>query len=402
MRFSLGMAFRNIRRRPARAVFMCMIVVFLSFALLTGGYLLISLQNGLEGYRARLGADIVVVPSSAQGHGTVDEILLQGITGNYYIPSAGLNKLESIEGIEEKTEQFYLTSAKASCCSARVQMIGFDPKTDFTVMPWISGSVDGNIGDGDILIGADIAYPADGYLRFYGDSYRVAGQLDRTGTGLDNAVFTNRSTIRKMADSAKVTLEREALKGIDPENDASCVLIRVKDGYDISAVADDINIHVAGVRATASGDLIASVSGGFRGASAAIGVVVSGILVIAVMIMAMVFVLMMNERKKEFAVLRVAGASRRILVLTMAAETAIVSIVGAVLGVLVSLLLTSPISEGISSQLSLPCMLPDTVTVILLSVCALAAPLAVSEAAALISALRIVGNETGMLLKEDA
>ena len=264
MRFSLGMAFRNIRRRPARAVFMCMIVVFLSFALLTGGYLLISLQNGLEGYRARLGADIVVVPSSAQGHGTVDEILLQGITGNYYIPSAGLNKLESIEGIEEKTEQFYLTSAKASCCSARVQMIGFDPKTDFTVMPWISGSVDGNIGDGDILIGADIAYPADGYLRFYGDSYRVAGQLDRTGTGLDNAVFTNRSTIRKMADSAKVTLEREALKGIDPENDASCVLIRVKDGYDISAVADDINIHVAGVRATASGDLIASVSGGFR------------------------------------------------------------------------------------------------------------------------------------------
>ena len=100
--------------------------------------------------------------------------------------------------------------------------------------------------------------------------------------------------------------------------------------------------------------------------------------------------------------MRVAGASRRILVLTMAAETAIVSIVGAVLGVLVSLLLTSPISEGISSQLSLPCMLPDTVTVILLSVCALAAPLAVSEAAALISALRIVGNETGMLLKEDA
>ena len=67
-----------------------------------GGYLIISLQNGLEGYRARLGADIVVVPSSSQRHGTVDNVLLQGITGNYYIPQDSLKKLESIKGIEKK------------------------------------------------------------------------------------------------------------------------------------------------------------------------------------------------------------------------------------------------------------------------------------------------------------
>lgn len=402
MRFSAGMALKNIRRRPMRSVFMCIIVLFLSFTVLTGSYIIISLQNGLDAYRARLGADIIVIPSSAQGHGSVDNILLQGITGNYYIPESSLTKLDSIEGIEKKSGQFYLTSAKASCCSARVQIIGFDPETDFTVLPWISSSIDRELGYGDIIIGADIAYPADGTLRFYGESYRVAGQLDRTGTGLDNAVFTNRSTIAAIAGSAAGTIERESLKGIDPETAASCVLIKVRDGHDASAVADDINIHVPKVRASASGDMIASVADGFGGASAVISIIMTGMFLAAIMIMALVFALMMNERKKEFAVLRVAGASRGLLVLTMAIETAVISIAGSLVGILSSLLLTSPVSEGLSTQLSLPCLSPDTGAVILLSVCAAAIPFAVSEAAAVISALRIVRNETGMLLKEDA
>ena len=84
MKFSFSIACRNIRRRPVRAVLMCIIILLLSFTAFIGGYLIISLQNGLDGYRARLGADIVVIPSSAQGHGTVDNVLLQGITGNYY------------------------------------------------------------------------------------------------------------------------------------------------------------------------------------------------------------------------------------------------------------------------------------------------------------------------------
>ena len=101
------------------------------------------------------------------------------------------------------------------------------------------------MADGDIIIGSDIAYPADGSLRFYGESYRVAAQLEKTGTGLDNAVFTNRRIISKNGKVGSAGyVEREALKGIDPGKAASCVLIKVKDGYDISAVADDINIHV--------------------------------------------------------------------------------------------------------------------------------------------------------------
>ena len=402
MRFSFGLALRNIRRRPVRAALMCIIVLFLSFTAFMGGYLIISLQNGLEGYRARLGADIVVVPSSAQGHGTVDNVLLHGITGNYYIPDDSLKKLDGIEGIEKSASQFYLTSAKASCCSARVQIIGFEPETDFTVLPWIKGSIDSDIGDGDIIIGSDIAYPADGSLRFYGDSYRVAGQLEKTGTGLDNAVFTNRSTIKKMAESAAGGVEREALKGINPENAVSCVLINVKDGYEASAVADDINIHVSRVKAVPSASMIGAVAEGFGNVSVFISIIIVGIWLIAVVIIIAVFALMMNERKKEFAVLRVAGASGKMIVSAVSAEAGIISTAGSFMGIVIAVLLTAPLSESIRIHFSLPFLQPDMLMLVFLSAGAVMMPFIIGVLTAVLSALRIAGNETGLLLREDA
>lgn len=402
MRFSFGIALKNIKRRPVRSVFMCLIVFFLSFTAFSGGYLIISLQNGLEGYQARLGADIAVVPSAAQGHGTLDNVLLQGITGNYYIPGNSLKKLDNIEGIEKKTCQFYLTSAKASCCSSRVQIIGFDPETDFTVMPWISSSMKGNMSDGDILIGADIAYPADGSLRFYGESYHVAGQLEKTGTGLDNAVFTNRNTIKKMAETAADTLEREALGGIDPETAASCVLIKVKDGYDAEAVADDINIHIQKVRAASSANMIGSVADGLGNVSVFIAAVTVGVWIISVIIIAAVFILMMNERKKEFAVLRIAGASQKMIVLSIASEAALICCFGSLMGIIISFILISPLSESIRLYFSLPFLQPDAGVLLFLAFGAVTVPLIIGVVTSMLSSLRITKNETGLLLREDA
>ena len=401
MKFSTSIALKNMIRRPVRTALMCLIVLILSFSALLGGYLIISLQNGLDGYRARLGADIVVVPSSAQGHGTVDNVLLQGITGNYYIPGSSLEKLENIKGIEKMTAQFYLTSAKASCCSSRVQIIGFDPETDFTVMPWLS-SQNVDIADGDIIIGGDIAYPADGSLRFYGESYHVASQLEKTGTGLDNAVFTNRSTITKMARSAADTLEREALKGIDPGKAVSCVLIKVKDGYDPQALADDINIHISKVRASSSLGMIGSVSEGLENVSGIISIITIGMCFIAAELIIAVFTLMINNRKKEFAVMRAAGASKGMILFPVAWEAAFISIIGSLFGIIVSLLFITPLEESIRSRFSLPFLQPDIYTLSILMVGALIIPVIIAVLSAVISALRIAGNETGILLREDA
>ena len=116
MSFIIKTSLKNIRRKPRRFVLLGMILLVMSVTLFGGAFVTVSLQNGLSAYQQRLGADIIVTPSSAQGHGTVDGILLQGISGNYYMSPSELEKLRSIEGIEAMSAQFYLTSAKASCC----------------------------------------------------------------------------------------------------------------------------------------------------------------------------------------------------------------------------------------------------------------------------------------------
>ena len=61
MSFSSGLAIRNIRRKPFRSVTLILLSAFLAFSIFAGSLVVMSLQNGLKSYEARLGADVVVV-----------------------------------------------------------------------------------------------------------------------------------------------------------------------------------------------------------------------------------------------------------------------------------------------------------------------------------------------------
>ena len=111
---------------------------------------------------------------------------------------------------------------------------------------------------------------------------------------------------------------------------------------------------------------------------------------------------MINNRKKEFAVMRVAGASRKMIISPVAAEAAIIGIIGSASGIMVSLLFVSPLSESIRSRFSLPFLQPEIFTLFLLAAGSLMVPVLIGVISAVFSALRITGNETGLLLREDA
>jgi len=214
MKFALSISLNNIERKLFRSFALVILVMCLSFAVFSGAVIITSLQRGLSSYRARLGADVIVVPNNATSHGAVDDIFLQGITGNYYMSSKEIQKLYNIEGIEKISKQFFLTSAKASCCSTRVQIIGIDPETDFSIQPWIQQSYGKQLGDNDVIVGANITVNDSRTVRFYGTDYNIVAQLARTGTGLDSAVYTNMSTIQQMAENAVTILNTDAFEDV--------------------------------------------------------------------------------------------------------------------------------------------------------------------------------------------
>jgi putative ABC transport system permease protein len=282
-----------------------------------------------------------------------------------------------------------------------VQIIGFDPDTDFSIMPWIAESYSGTVQDGDVVVGAKIGVPESGRITFYGQEYTIAARLKETGTGLDNAVFANMNTVRKMAVNASSLLKTSPFQGVDIDTAASALLIKVADGYSIEQVTDDINIHITKVKATPAKSMISDLSEGLTGTSALIGIMAAVIWAMAVIILVIVFALLSNERKKEFAVLRVMGASRKMLSRIMGMEAAVLGAIGAIIGIVLSVLAVFPLSGSIRDMLKLPFFMPDLWVVLLLAAGAFLISVSASVLTALLSAKKITTNDTALLLRED-
>lgn len=117
MNFEKELSLKNLKRKSARTAALVILSAFLSFSIFDGSLVVMSLQNGLRSYEARLGADIIVVPNQARSHGTVDAILLQGIPGSFYMDESYYEKIAAREGVEAASPQFFLASASAGCCS---------------------------------------------------------------------------------------------------------------------------------------------------------------------------------------------------------------------------------------------------------------------------------------------
>lgn len=401
MKFTRYLSVKNLRRKHARTAALVILTAFLAFSIFGGSVIVASLQNGLESYKSRLGADIVAVPNEARSKGTLDDILLQGIPGYFYMDSSKLDKIRTIEGVEIASPQFYLATSSAGCCSTSVQIIGFDPETDFSIQPWIRENYSGSIGDLDLIVGSNISIPVDRRLTFYNTECHVVAQLDQTGTGLDSAIYANMNTIKQMMESSQA-LGFNYFSDVDADRAISSVMIKVKDGYSVEDVTGDINIHVRRVEATQAKAMVSSISSGLSSVSAMIGGLIAVVWILAFVILMIAFTMIANERTKEFAILRVIGASQGMLSGLIRTESVIISVGGAVIGTALACLMVFPFSSLIRSQLELPYLLPDALLICLIAVGSITASVLAGLLTSVITGRRISKSETGLVLREDA
>ena len=150
-----SLPFVNLIKKPARSIALLILSAFLAVSAFGGSLAVMSLRNGIDSLESRLGSDIIVVPYEAATQGSYESVILQGNPGAFYMSNSVIGEIsEEIEGIEKLSAQYFLVSAKAGCCSVKVQIIGFDPETDFSVTPWIERSYGKELSDGDVIVGA--------------------------------------------------------------------------------------------------------------------------------------------------------------------------------------------------------------------------------------------------------
>jgi len=400
MKRSKSLPIRNLVGKPVRTAVLIALTALLALILLGGTLMVSSLKTGLHSLESRLGADIMVVPYEATTKTNLENIVLQGSTGYFYMDNSRAEKVLSREGIGEASAQFFLASTSSGCCTIPVQIIGFEPATDFTISPWIKRSYSKELQDLDIVVGNDLNAFVGDTLSFYGVECHVAAKLDKTGTSFDTAVFTNENTIKKLIQSS-IDRNMNDFKNISPDNVVSCVLINVAEGYTVEEVVNDINVHVKKVKAIQTKQMISGISDSLSGVSNIISILMVAVWVLGLIILLLAFTMSVNERKKEFAVLRVIGASRNKLASVVMQEALLTGLIGSVTGTILSLIIIIPFNQMIEEQLNLPFLLPEMGAIVSDAIMAMIVTILAGALTAGISAFRISRMDASLILRSD-
>lgn len=393
------LAVKNLLGRPGRTAALFFLVLLLSLTLCGGGLVLSSLRTGLGSLENRLGADVIVMPAKAALKTDLDTLFLQGTIGPYYMSMSTVDKIAKTEGIDRLSTQIFLSSMRASCCSIPIQVIGFDPESDFTVSSWLKESRQESLDDGRLLVGSRVNANPGESIKLYNISCPVAGQLQPTGTGLDTAVYCTLPTIRTLMTAAEDLGGYSSISG-DPSETVSAVYIKVKEGVDPKDVADSINVHVRKVKAVQTRSVITTVADSLSGLEGILTLLIIAAAVLVWLVLFAAFTLMTGERKKEFATLRLCGLSRGRLAGLVFREAAIVSLLGSAAGVGLSLLLVHAFSGALGNALGLPFLLPSAGTAVTLALAALFGCLLAGPLAAAVSARKLSRADTGLILRE--
>lgn len=391
---------RNLLRRPGRTAALTVLVIFLAVSLFAGSAIVLSLNSGLDNLEKRLGADLIVVPATSRGKIDPEKIYLQGTTGYYYMDADRTETIRNLDGVKQASGQVYLASLRAECCSMPIQVIGFDPETDFTIYPWIGERVKSGLGELEVVIGSRVNAGVGETLRIYGKSCLVVARLDATGTGLDTAVYCTMDTMAQLLDAAK-DLNHELKISGDPAETVSAIYVKTEPG-EADRVAGKITQSFRNPKVTViqTKTFTSDVENSLSGVARTITVLIICVWALALILLTAAFLLLGGERKREFATLRALGLSRNQLAGLALKEALLVSAFGGAAGIGLALLGLLPFSRLIESALGLPFLQPGGLTMLLLGAVTLAAVCIAGPLASVISARRLSRADISTIMRE--
>ena len=394
---TLGIARRNVRRRPGRSACLIAAVLLLSFFLCAGSALFMGLSSGAESMANRLGADIMVVPEGYDPH--VDSILLSGEPSSFYLPGDVLELLGGVEGIARMSPQVFLATLRASCCSYPLQLIGVDFDTDFIIKPWLDGELRRALTDGEAVVGCRVVGETGETLKFFGKELRIAGRLHQTGMGFDAAVFVTRPTIVALAREAERIFKHPLTSD---DSLISAVMIKLESGHDSVATAQEINrrFNGRGIYALFSKKFVNSIGANLAAVSWVLKGVGALVWLLAACVIALLFAVTLAERRREMGVLRALGASRGKLVCLVLGEALLESLWGASLGVLLAIAALATLASGLASALRMPFLLSSPLVLSLLATGSLATAVLTGLLSALSAALRAGRTDISAAMRE--
>jgi putative ABC transport system permease protein len=319
----------------------------------------------------------------------MENAFLMGVPVVAWMPRGYVDQLAALSGVEAVSPQLFLSTLRgAVCCSVpEMFLVAYDPQTDFTLKPWLEQNMTEGLGLGEAVGGAFVYVPADpGVILVYGYEIDLAGQLEPTGTGLDQSMFFTFETAKEIARLSPEQAEQELRV---PDDAISAAMIKVGRGVDSSLVAQQIRQTIPGVTPVESSNLFHSQRIQILGLLKSLSVLLSVAWLLSVVLIGMVFSISVNERRQQIGVLRAIGFKRGSVLQSLLAEGAILALAGGVAGIAFFLLVIYLFRPLLIQLMGVQFLIPSLFSTFTLALGALALALVSVSLGALIPTLRI-------------
>ena len=392
------LAKENIKQKRTRSIGLILLVCMLSFTLFISTFMVLSLKRGMDSLKNRLGADILIVPEGYEGE--IEGAILNGKPSNFYIQNDLVEKIRNISGVKEATPQVYIATLSLSCCSMPTQVIGVDFESDFVIKSWVESSANISLKEGEILVGSNNYFNTGDSLSLFDHKYKIAGKLGKTGSGFDDTIFTTIGEAKKMVGYASEILETPLTTD---DKLISNILVKLDNSANPKQAYVNIQkeLYGQGVKLMLSQEIMSEVQGKINSLNIYIYILVTIVWILAFILLTIVFSMNLNERKKEYGILRIIGATKKNLKQLCILESLYISFIGAISGVVTSLIVCWIFNSNIGKSIEMPFVSPSVSTVVIIGLFTLAISSLIGPLASLKTVNTINKQELALITKDN-
>jgi putative ABC transport system permease protein len=339
----ISLASKNLKRKPLRTLILMIAISLLVSTLVFALSFVRRVDSSIKLTSERLGADILIVPTGSRG--AAEDILLENTVKTFYMDKGVIEKVKQIEGITDVTYQTYLVTIRGLCCSVpETMVVAFNQDTDFIIKPWLKKKISGRLQKGEAIVGSESAFNIEtGAIEvdsvLFGNVFKMVGVLDKTGTGLDTALFVDESNLKDIIEKGKTDIKPGQI---------SIIFAKVKPGVDPYKVAAKIEDSIIEVDAVARKDIGKNLINTLRDINRIFSISVLIASLLSVFLVWAIFSAVVNERLKEVGIMRAIGAKESHVMRLFFLEVIIIGTIGSIAGIVFGTFFSFSIAKGFS------------------------------------------------------
>jgi putative ABC transport system permease protein len=361
---------------------------FVAGTILTAGFLVAGAQMGVQAGMDRLGADLIVIPLDPYARSS--GVFLSGQPSTDYFDASVVTEVAQTPGVLRTSPVVYLgTIEQVPWCRYIVQVMGFDPTTDFMIAPLTTPSMSQPLQNGQVIVGHYINASIGTSISIYGHGCLVVGQLEATGFSLDNSVYLTQSDCYAIAADLASTSAPVPLQN----GQVSTILVKVDKTIGIDQTLEWISSMNPGVLVFPMSALGRDVADQLSATTQTLYMTVASVILVSLPLVALIATMGANERRREIGLLRAMGATRAYVFRLFFMEAVVLAVVGGLAGILGASIGLVIFQGAVASTLQTGFLLPSLPEVISQVSIALAAAVALAGVAAVWPAYRASAME---------